>query len=829
MQPVPSRSRGPVVRLLLAGGIAVGLVATAITVPSYSFTRTTSVADSYQATKPVQAADGHWHKHDPARKNDLSQSDEVSANTAATASTQDPTTAAQARRNAAYVAKGRTSPDPQLRRVSLRSPRRTVPQNRYAVAGGCYGVAGRPLRFQATDLGVNLLYTTDRKFLSAAQSGGVAPADKPSVSGEWITRRTDRGFTFQLADGRWLTGRGDAMRAGSKPTAYPLHTTSGCPAYPEVQVNVSGNPHAGTTNFQEVRGYIDAHVHGMAFEFLGGKVHCGKPWDKYGAPYALRDCPDHELTNGNGALLESVLSGKASHDPVGWPTFKDWPAPKSLTHEGTYYKWMERSWRAGQRIFVNLLVENGKLCQIYPMKKNSCNDMESAKLQAKDMRAMERYIDAQYGGPGKGWYRIVTSPEQARKVINQGKLAVVMGIEVSIPFGCTMKLDIPQCDRGAIKRQLDDLYDIGVRQMELVNKFDNALSGVAGDEGAVGTAVNVANFLETGSFWNMKHCEPADGESADKTQLALPDISGGQQDALFGALVQIAGIGLPALPLYGTPLHCNQRGLTDLGSYAVNQLMKKKMLVDPDHMSVKGRQATLTQLEQAKYSGVVSSHSWSTPDAYPRIYRLGGFVAPMAGDSTGFYKKWQRHLGWADKRFYFGFGYGADINGLAEQGLPRGADAPNKVTYPITGMNGVKIGQQHSGERVYDINVDGVAHYGLYPDWIEDLRRIGGASQGKAIVEDLSRGPEAYLQTWERAEGIRADSCRNPKLRRTPAAVKRLVHKGMSTTAVMKKVGQPYTRLGTTYGICAKSAKKGRLVRMTITFTKAGKVRSVRR
>jgi hypothetical protein len=25
-----------------------------------------------------------------------------------------------------------------------------------------------------------------------------------------------------------------------------------------------------------------------------------------------------------------------SHDPVGWPTFKDWPAPHSLTHEGTY-------------------------------------------------------------------------------------------------------------------------------------------------------------------------------------------------------------------------------------------------------------------------------------------------------------------------------------------------------------------------------------------------------------------------------------------------------------------------------------------------------------
>ena len=53
------------------------------------------------------------------------------------------------------------------------------------------------------------------------------------------------------------------------------------------------------------------------------------------------------------------------------------------------------------------------------------------------MRKMERYIDAQYGGPGKGWYRIVTDPFQARRVINQGKLAVVMGIETSVLFGCT--------------------------------------------------------------------------------------------------------------------------------------------------------------------------------------------------------------------------------------------------------------------------------------------------------------------------------------------------------------------------------------------------------
>ena len=76
--------------------------------------------------------------------------------------------------------------------------------------------------------------------------------------------------------------------------------------------------------------------------------------------------------------------------------------------------------------------------------------MDAVRLQASDMRQMERYIDAQYGGPGRGFYRIVTDPFQARKVINGGRMAVVMGIETSVIFGCTMKLDNPACDEDEI-------------------------------------------------------------------------------------------------------------------------------------------------------------------------------------------------------------------------------------------------------------------------------------------------------------------------------------------------------------------------------------------
>ena len=831
-------------RLLIAAVLAAAVIATAINLPGDGESAGDRDGDLASLYNEARAMKGLPHASDPARPGldeyaDAATKNAISRAGSSSKATQDPTSADERRASSAYVAQERKLADPTLTTASAsyRAPDR--PTTRYAMANGCYtleaaGLSGgtEPLFFKPTDLGTYLLYGTDRDLLSGA-GGSVAFAAEPSADTEWIAERSGSGFTLRIADDRFLSVAGGQLAIAGTGTRFALDGTTGCTPYPEAQVNVTGAPSAGISPYQEVRGYVDAHTHGMAFEFLGGGVHCGRPWHEYGAPYALQDCPDHTATGGNGAALEALLSGRPTHDPVGWPTFKDWPAPESLTHEGTYYKWLERSWRGGQRIFVNLLVENNQLCQLYPIKHNSCDDMDSVRLQAKDMHAMQDYIDAQWGGPGKGFYRIVRSPWEARSVINDGKMAVVMGIETSVPFGCTFKRqpggDVAECDPAAIDTQLDEVHRMGVRQMELVNKFDNALSGVAGDNGEVGLAVNTANFLETNSFWDMRHCEPEHPDAHDKNQLAPPDISAGQQDALFGAVAELFGaVNLPALPLYGTPDHCNARGLTTLGEHTIAGLAKRHMLFDPDHMSVKARDAALDQVEEMEYPGILSSHSWSTEDAYPRIYELGGYIAPYAGDSTGFVEKWRKHLGWADPRYYFGFGYGADMNGLGAQGNPRGADVPNPVEYPFTGMGGVTVDKQQAGERVYDINVDGVAQYGLYPDWIEDLRQVAGGADGTAIVDDMARGAEAYLQTWERAEGIAPDSCRNPGLRKNAKRAESLIRRGMTTRQVMEAVGQPYTRLGNRSTFCAKTAARPRVV-ITVTYSDAGRVTGVRR
>ena len=79
--------------------------------------------------------------------------------------------------------------------------------------------------------------------------------------------------------------------------------------------------------------------------------------------------------------------------------------------------------------------------------------------------------------------------------------------------------------------------------------------------------------------------------------------------------------------------------------------------------------------------------------------------------------------------------------------------AQNPVQYPFRSFDGGSlIHRQQSGSRVYDVNTDGVDHYGLYPDWIEDLRTVGG----EQIVSDMANGAEAYLQMWARAEAAAA-------------------------------------------------------------------------
>jgi hypothetical protein len=53
--------------------------------------------------------------------------------------------------------------------------------------------------------------------------------------------------------------------------------------------------------------------------------------------------------------------------------------------------------------------------------------------------------------------------------------------------------------------------------------------------------------------------------------------------------------------------------------------------------------------------------------------------------------------------------------------------------------------------RDFDINIDGMAHYGMLPDFLQDMRNIGLSSQDLA---PLFRSAYDYVQMWDTCQKI---------------------------------------------------------------------------
>jgi hypothetical protein len=668
---------------------------------------------------------------------------------------------------------------------------------RFSLAGGCYGlrsvssgslVAGAgQIRMQATTLGSYLLYRPDRTVLAAQEDGSVAPAGQPSPAADWrVAKAGRRKFTLSPAsapESLLRVGPDGSLSLSSAedlPTRFRFARSRGCAVYPEAELNATGKPKRGKTRYGAVGGFLEGHNHWMTYEIFGGDFRCGRPWHPYGIPYALPDCSEVEGPQGSAAPMQNFFNfgnPSAAHDTTGWPKLTEWRAD-NLTYEGQYWRWIQRAWMSGLRLMVMGVNENRELCQLQARRRYSCDEMTTVRRGYESIRELKRYVDAQAGGPGKGFFAIVTNPYQARRVINRGKMAVVLEIEVSEPFGCR-GWESPTCDRASLKRELDDMYRLGVRSSLLLNKFDNPLAGVRFDSGPFGAVINAGNRNSAGTFWSAETCK---GPYKDNEIETFEPGANAFLDSQVAAL----GVANGTFPTYPPPPHCNTRGLTELGRYLAREMIKRHMIINPDHMSQRAVEDTLTLAESQRYSGVISPHGWMDPGNWPRIWKLGGLAFPDSDTSPGYIQAYNKYR---PRRtpYLLGWGYGADLGGLAEQpSAPGGPD----ISYPFKSYDRkVTFQRQRTGERTFDYTKEGVAHYGLYADWFEDLRRRGG----KRLVRDMWNGAEAYLQMWERASGIRVRGCQPRRGRVTARGLRRL-RLGMRWKRLLRRAGQPQQR-----------------------------------
>ena len=191
-------------------------------------------------------------------------------------------------------------------------------------------------------------------------------------------------------------------------------------------------------------GYADLHNHVFNHLTSGGQLLVGRvtehplPGDTAaglragdGIAHALEDCPAHH------GVLPGNLSMSASPDPFahyrdGYPTFDGWPKADVLVHEQVYVDWLKRAWQGGLRI-VQLDVGNTDFAAKEYATANFWLGHRHPFPRTDDDDAIDRTLDAVrdfVAGEGGGWAEVATSSRRAREIVAQGKLALVLGIEV---------------------------------------------------------------------------------------------------------------------------------------------------------------------------------------------------------------------------------------------------------------------------------------------------------------------------------------------------------------------------------------------------------------
>ncbi|HET6585542.1 MAG TPA: hypothetical protein VFG69_18915, partial [Nannocystaceae bacterium] len=657
---------------------------------------------------------------------------------------------------------------------------RTPASDGYALA------ASGAARFfmKASDLGTYLLYDEERGYLVAEDGpmlrqtslqSDVLLVDDTYVSGaEWQIEPApaDPATMAQLRNRRTgqLLGPTGLTTDDTAALAVVFETATGCVEHPELTLDASGE--ITRTQFDDgtLYGIVDAHSHVHSnFAFGGGGIFHGGAYHRLGVEHALPDCAPFHGENGRkdffgyafdtagadgadfASILPDLLAGELSvdnHVTAGYPDFTEWPdAPRRSTHQTQYYRWLERAYLGGLRMIVLHATTNSVICHmtagsdIQPVR-YSCDDMVAVDRIIEEAYALERYIDAQSGGAGAGWFRIALTPADARDVIAAGKMAVVLGIETSDLFQCrlTPYPGGPICDEAYVTEQLDAYYDLGVRAIFPVHKYDNAFSPGDGDR----AFIELGNFFNSGHWSNFTEDCPAGmpalfdhgdvqfgGINMPREQYDAPppnDFSTFPDNPLGTAIPFLSAIEDP--PLVGE--HCQNASLTALGETLLHEMMVRGMIIEVDHLPQRAYERAYELLEAADYPPA-ATHG-GVYDG--RVYALGGISKTSLGrcrdaaNPGGMLAGLAEHIALKEANGgYPGEGFGFDLNGFAGAPGPRFADGAcptpqeDPITYPFDSYAGdIQLTEPSVGNRVIDFNTEGMVHIGLLPELIEDAR-----------------------------------------------------------------------------------------------------------
>lgn len=350
-------------------------------------------------------------------------------------------------------------------------------------------------------------------------------------------------------------------------------------------------------------GFADTHTHPFANLGFGGSLifgDPGAPWTKGGG---FENCR-HDWPGGGGdvnkSLVTSALEPAGHAGEGGYPDFKYWPRFNSIIHQQLHVNWLKRAWRGGQRLIVFHAVNNALFARYFRKDSDptAANDMVATYRQLAAMKTLvAKHSD---------FMQIAYTPAEARKIIEDGKLVVILGVEVDALFACHEKpgliseqgvaLHTP-CTDGWVDQELDKLYKAGVRHVFPIHLIDNEFGG---------TALYRSSFARYENWFRGENIVPDTADAKQQVYLSLDQGWDLMDDTLGPALANIgSGVGNFS---FGKGPHVNSKGLRPIGERTIQKMWDKGMMVDIDHMSELAMNRTIVMAKERGVA-IISGHT----------------------------------------------------------------------------------------------------------------------------------------------------------------------------------------------------------------------------
>jgi microsomal dipeptidase-like Zn-dependent dipeptidase len=321
---------------------------------------------------------------------------------------------------------------------------------------------------------------------------------------------------------------------------------------------------------------------------------------------------------------------------------------------------MRRAWQGGLRLMVAHAVNNELLGNLNPKPGTALDDKSVIENQLDDIKQM-----ASRNSP---WMEIAFTPGDARRIIGQNKLAVVLGVEVDSIGNWGRESD---CTEMQVEQELGRLRALGVRHLFPVHLMDSPFAGTAFYDdlfllnhrvkrGVMHNIVQASPDIQYKAFEGIYEMFPIRllnfaADKLDQNGRSIVRLLGGMQIPFSAVARELETSRVRLTQMRGT---ANALGLTGRGNFMINKMMDMGLIIDVDHMSGKGTEDTLSIAEQRTRNGlygypIASGHSgfrelafnrFETSDHHklgteaekPRSYverirDLGGIVAPITG------------------------------------------------------------------------------------------------------------------------------------------------------------------------------------------------------